>query len=1085
MTINELIEKVEEYETTWFIKKSKTKESPMQISLDNSIENNHKINVSRQIENNRIYASYKDTDNLRDIIKNYGNIHLYELIKPDQPVNLYFDIEFPETSQNEQDVFVSLIELVDKLMKECFNESFDMCDVYLSGSVGKGKLRNIEVTKVSWHMVIKCNSTFKNMKDIKKFMNFIKHRIDNPKDAKEQDLVKYLIYTLDAQVLRVIDFTVYGNNQNMKLPYQSKFNCDRIQKPHHEHDLITSHFCGNYDDEDLLNFFDTSNIPKYEYNQTIKEKNTMLNSPAEKLVFCSLYQDFKPKVCIPNGDELAIKDDNYIIESIDNTDQCYEVWFGICCAIKNMYKSNETGFKLFNNYSLRSPKYNFDTTRQLWDTLKPIDGGYNKGTLINLANKCNPHGFKQVRNINYIKQLVSCDHTFNQITYNSKFVKPYPYTKYECIIAMSPMGSGKSYQIGNMLNNIDITNKKVLVLSPRRLFAASITGDLNRYVKNHNFVCYSDVEQKTKNLKNVKHLVCQMESLHFLNADFDIVIADEIVSCLSQFSSSETMKSKLNLVCNKFISIWKNAKLKLVCDAFIDVKTIKFIEQLEKKEKPKQTQMDCFASVIRTPYEHVVFIKNETLPVARKAVNVGYCSKGKPLYTQLMKSLKEGKKCVFVTASKDDGDKFIEEYNKRFRNKPLKYKFYHGKSNENDDDLYNVNEKWIDLDLVMYTTKITVGVNFDKLYYDQLFVYSSAISACPRDIFQATMRVRHLKDNIMYYSLFTDHNKKFTVKYGFSEYKDVTINDIKNKIIEKSQKEDNFENLLKIQGFETEQWHDMPLWLFNNHVYNTCEKVVGYFCHEMLFSYYLRACNYTNQRDNECMTEIYKIDPIEYCDYNSITYTLDDIKIIQDKNIREKHNITSDELNKLQKYKYDCSCEEFKEKGELYNFYFNPNNYAKSKYFNILFEKRYGTICLHNKEKREQIYKEMSEKKAQRLFIIRHIIDILKLSSTTDKGQKIIDIDLKVHSKEILEKRKEWFELFKLREQDDKEGKKKPTEIMMTINTIRQIFKEWSGSTIKSSHKSSKIINGNRITTRVYKVFPPLDVDITDMIIAN
>ena len=44
MTINELIEKVEEYETTWFIKKSKTKESPMKISLDNSIENNHKIN---------------------------------------------------------------------------------------------------------------------------------------------------------------------------------------------------------------------------------------------------------------------------------------------------------------------------------------------------------------------------------------------------------------------------------------------------------------------------------------------------------------------------------------------------------------------------------------------------------------------------------------------------------------------------------------------------------------------------------------------------------------------------------------------------------------------------------------------------------------------------------------------------------------------------------------------------------------------------------------------------------------------------------------------------------------------------------
>ena len=1079
ITHSENIEKIAEYETCWFIKKAKTKESPMRLSIDNAKLQNHKVIVSRQVENNRVYASYETPRQLREIIKTHGNLNLYELITPEQPVNIYFDIEFPESSQNEQDVFVALMELLDKLMKETFGESFDMCDVHMSGSVGKGKIRNIEVTKVSWHIVIEANSCFKNMKELKTFMNFLKHRIDNPKDAEENDLVKYLVYTLNSQVERVVDFAVYGNNQNMKLPYQSKYGSDRIQKPFHEHEGISPHFCGNYYDEDLLVFFDISKIPKYEYNQSVKEKKPMLGNAKDKIVFCSLYQDFKPKRCIPDDDPV-VRDDAYIIDSIDNTDQVYEVWFGVGCAIKNIYKDDEKGFKLFDSYSSRSSKYDYDSTRKLWDSLTPIDTGYNRGTLINLAKKCNPN-FKKVRNLDYIKQLVTCDHKFNQIIYNSKYVKPYPYEKYECIIAMSPMGSGKSYQIGNMLNNIDISNKKVLVLSPRRLFASSITGDLNRYVKDHKFVCYSDVEKKKQNLKNVKHLVCQMESLHYLNNDFDIIIGDEIVSCLAQFSSGETMKGKIHDVCRKFISIWKNAKLKLVCDAFIDVKTIKFIESLERKEKPKETPMDCFAGVIRTPYEHVCFIKNEVMPVPRKAISLPQNKHVEPIFTRLIKSLRQGKKCVFVTASKDKGEKFLKAYAKRV-SKPLKYKFYHSRSFELDNDLYNVNEAWDGLDLLMYTTKITVGVNFDKVYFDQLFVYSSCISACPRDIFQATMRVRHLKDNVMYYSMYMDEYQMQLVKYGFSEFKDCTINGIKKRITEKAQKESNFESMLKLEDESYEQWQNMPLWLFDNHVYNTCERVVSYFCHELFFDYYLCACNYSKKWDIYDKLEKYEIEPHEFYDYHSINYTIDEIKVIEEKKKKETHNLTIEDLNKLQKYKYDSNTEEFKEKADVYNFYFNPNNYARNKYFNILFERRYNSIGLNDKEKREQIYKEMSEQKAQKLNVLKNITQLLKVSSSTDKGQNLLDIDLKCHSKYILEKRKEWFELFKVKEREDKEGKKKPTEMLMTINTIRQILKEWSGSTIKTSYRTTRRINGKKIPVTVYKIFPPVDVDVVDLV---
>ena len=42
----------------------------------------------------------------------------------------------------------------------------------------------------------------------------------------------------------------------------------------------------------------------------------------------------------------------------------------------------------------------------------------------------------------------------------------------------------------------------------------------------------------------------------------------------------------------------------------------------------------------------------------------------------------------------------------------------------------------------MYTTKITVGVNFDMPYFDEIFIYGTPDSAVCRDLFQGSLRVR-------------------------------------------------------------------------------------------------------------------------------------------------------------------------------------------------------------------------------------------------------------------------------------------------------------------------------------------------------
>ena len=52
----------------------------------------------------------------------------------------------------------------------------------------------------------------------------------------------------------------------------------------------------------------------------------------------------------------------------------------------------------------------------------------------------------------------------------------------------------------------------------------------------------------------------------------------------------------------------------------------------------------------------------------------------------------------------------------------------------------------------MYTAKITVGVNFDtEQVFDSLFVYGAAGGCSARDVMQATMLVRHIRDNCMHY----------------------------------------------------------------------------------------------------------------------------------------------------------------------------------------------------------------------------------------------------------------------------------------------------------------------------------------------
>jgi hypothetical protein len=87
-----------------------------------------------------------------------------------------------------------------------------------------------------------------------------------------------------------------------------------------------------------------------------------------------------------------------------------------------------------------------------------------------------------------------------------------------------------------------------------------------------------------------------------------------------------------------------------------------------------------------------------------------------------------GKKIVFVCGSKEKAQDFAGGCAMR----GINYKLYTSMSEniiQDQLDLTNVNESWgnPDVQCVIYTSTITVGVNFDLLdVFDELFVYGSS-----------------------------------------------------------------------------------------------------------------------------------------------------------------------------------------------------------------------------------------------------------------------------------------------------------------------------------------------------------------------
>jgi hypothetical protein len=388
---------------------------------------------------------------------------------------------------------------------------------------------------------------------------------------------------------------------------------------------------------------------------------------------------------------------------------------------------------------------------------------------------------------------------------SERYVNDLNFTYSRCIGIKSAMGSGKTTAICRYIAKHN--PERVLVLSPRISFAKSITFEYNNKACSANnqeeFVCYHG--KSVSEVFKANRLVISMESLWKLeNANqsiksYDLIVVDECQANLVQHTSISTNGSNLSKNIKLFGRLLMNNCNRIVfADAFLSVKTLDFLKNLG----------------LRT---HIYRYDNKM--IKREAIEIeGKDSKA--FIEAVASSLERGEKSYVFVSAKTKLQIWSHKLKQEFPNKTILA--YSGGSKIPDD----INSTWAKADIVMTTSTITVGVNFDTPnVFHNVFIYASNRSSNRvSDIFQSHYRVRHLINNKLYYFITDFHDAPGlihrTLIHNYLDWKEYKM---KNKSIDFEEADVQMRQLL---------------------VDNIWEENVSSAYLRKIFHLYLQECNY-------------------------------------------------------------------------------------------------------------------------------------------------------------------------------------------------------------------------------------------------
>jgi hypothetical protein len=308
---------------------------------------------------------------------------------------------------------------------------------------------------------------------------------------------------------------------------------------------------------------------------------------------------------------------------------------------------------------------------------------------------------------------------------------------------------------------------RVLYISARRTFTQSQMGEMSKDLQ---FFSYLDIQGRLTQ----DRLFCQTESLnrfmerdskelpmaHFLT--YNVLILDELESILASLRPSTTMRGKLldNLMI--FHELVRRADIVVAGDAFLTVRSLDVLAELRHDLGPLRLIVNHANPYGKGHQERVMSrclsIQMKPKSKLSKAALAEWTPRENVedsiqlFHQRLAADLKAGVKVVVVWGSRRAGLAF-EAYINSLDLPGFTYKYFHAENKATAEDLADVNVSWAQLNYLAYSPTITVGINYNPLgpdgqpinCFQRLYIYACRNGATPRDLMQASLRVREIK----------------------------------------------------------------------------------------------------------------------------------------------------------------------------------------------------------------------------------------------------------------------------------------------------------------------------------------------------
>lgn len=322
--------------------------------------------------------------------------------------------------------------------------------------------------------------------------------------------------------------------------------------------------------------------------------------------------------------------------------------------------------------------------------------------------------FKRKKNID--------DIVYKKQIYNDYKMKEYDFEGCDTLMVKACMGMGKTKNLKKIFN--DYKDKVIVIVSFR------ITLDKEYINKFDNFILYSDIKENTYDTYFNKKLVVQIDSLHRIRGNIDLLILDEFMYTSTHLV--EKVKYR-EAVYNTLYEYIENKETKIiVLDALLDHNCIKWFSKQKRKIK----------------YIHNTYEKHDDKNIFLYGNSIGSFTE------KIINEIKKGNKLIIPTNSKN----FLNNLEKKILSniKNVKIKFLDA-NNSDDINLDN----WNNYDVVGYTPTIVAGVSYEDKHFDKCFAYFVSISAPADMALQQMFRVRNLNTNEIHICIEQKSNKDY------------------------------------------------------------------------------------------------------------------------------------------------------------------------------------------------------------------------------------------------------------------------------------------------------------------------------------